>query len=206
MDDCIFSEKGEKILYATEPAKEDSLGQRELHLFIPSTGRDLTLYSTPKEGLIAGIEFNEEATAAMFYSRRDTSEAAKDLRDIFYADLTAEEPEAECIVPSDVKGIPEGMGISDKATLRLSKDGRYLVLGVKELPEPEDKTVPDFEKVKLDIWRWDADYLLPLRPPDLHRPLLFRQARTDTDACRRGHALRQYSRGPDRQHRPGPQR
>ena len=95
----------------------------------------------------------------MFYSRRDTSEAAKDLRDIFYADLTAEEPEAECIVPSDVKGIPEGMGISDKATLRLSKDGRYLVLGVKELPEPEDKTVPDFEKVKLDIWRWDADYL-----------------------------------------------
>ena len=159
VDDCIFSEKGEKILYATEPAKEDSLGQRELHLIIPSTGRDLTLYSTPRESLIAGIEFNEKATGAMFYSRRDTSEAAENLRDIFYADLTAEEPEAECIVPSDIQGIPEGMGISDKATLRLSKDGRYLVLGVKELPEPEDKTVPDFEKVKLDIWRWDADYL-----------------------------------------------
>ena len=159
VDECIFSAEGEKILYATESAKEDSLGQRELHLIIPATGEDRIIYSTPKEGLISGIEFNEDATAAVFYSRRDTSEAAKDLRDIFYADLTAEEPEAECIVPSDAKGIPEGMGISDKASLRLSKDGRYIVLGVKELPEPEDETVPDFEKVKLDIWKWNADYL-----------------------------------------------
>ena len=159
VDDCVVSSKGEKIIYATEPAKDDSLGQRELHLLIPASGEDHTLYSTPKEGLISGIKFNEEATAAVFYSRRDTSEAAKDLRDIFYADLTAERPSAECIVPSDIKGLPEGMGISDKATLRLSKDGRYLVLGVKELPEPEDENVPDFEKVSLDIWRWDADYL-----------------------------------------------
>lgn len=159
VDDCVVSSKGEKIIYATEPAKDDSLGQRELHLLIPASGEDHTLFSTPKEGLISGIKFNEEATAAVFYSRRDTSEATKDLRDIFYADLTAEKPSAECIVPSDIKGLPEGMGISDKATLRLSKDGRYLVLGVKELPEPEDETVPDFEKVSLDIWRWDADYL-----------------------------------------------
>lgn len=158
VDACVFSPTGEKILYVTVPAKEDSLGMKELHLRVPATGEDRVLYSTPKKGLVSGIEINEEATAAVFYTRRDTAESAKNMRDIFYADLTSGQP-AKCLVPSDINGVPEGMAISDKASLRLSKDGRYLVLGVKELPEPEDETIPDFEKVKMDIWRWTDDYL-----------------------------------------------
>lgn len=62
-------------------------------------------------------------------------------------------------------GFPAGWTISDKATLSLSKGGRFVFLGTQPEPAPvrsSDKTPAD-EKVSVDLWAWNDDFIQPMQ-------------------------------------------
>jgi dienelactone hydrolase len=64
---------------------------------------------------------------------------------------------------TSTKGIPDGMAVSDKSNLTFSEDGKVVMFGIKEIPEPkkenEDSLV--IEEAKFDLWHWDDPYPQP---------------------------------------------
>ncbi len=59
------------------------------------------------------------------------------------------------------KGFPEGMSVSDKADLTFSKDGKVILFGIKEIPEPETEDSLKTETAKFDLWHWNDPYPQP---------------------------------------------
>ena len=156
-DSYRFAENGSKLVYTTKPDKKDSLGKKEIHIYDPYTQEDHIIFSADPKLEFSLPVFNEQATAVAFYAQPDTAKANKDFRTIYYAELNGKDT-AKVLVNNQMAGVPEGMMISPKRNLEFAKDNSFLAFGLKEIPEKEDESVPDFEKVKLDIWVWDADY------------------------------------------------
>jgi len=60
---------------------------------------------------------------------------------------------------------PEGMAVSDKSPISFSEDGRIVMFGIKEIPEPKsddeeetsggEEKEEEEEKAKFDLWHWD---------------------------------------------------
>ena len=133
------------------------MGKKEIHIYDPFSKEDHIIFRCDPKLEFSLPVFNEQSSAVAFYAQPDTAKENKDFRYIYYAQLNGKDT-AEVLVTNGMNGIPEGVMISPKGTLRFAEDNTFLAFGLKEIPEKKDESVPDFEKVKLDVWVWDADY------------------------------------------------
>src|SRR5260370_22142063 len=70
------------------------------------------------------------------------------------------------IVSTSSAGFRKDFVVSDKATLGFSLDGSRLFLGAAPPPEPEktaDEEIVTDEKVLVDLWHWNDDYIQPIQ-------------------------------------------
>ncbi|MER3497312.1 MAG: S9 family peptidase [Chitinophagaceae bacterium] len=56
-------------------------------------------------------------------------------------------------------GMTIGMTVSDNGTVSFSKSGNRLFFGVAPIQPPKDTTLADIDKVSVDIWHYNDDYL-----------------------------------------------
>lgn len=155
-----LSDNGERLIYSVMPEKKDSTGLMEIYSRSFVTGQNEMIYSCDREIKVKGFYFNENASKVAFYAQPDTSSEYKDVRNIYIADFSGDcSHEAKPIITNELAGMPEGFGISEKSTIHFSENEDYLIFGVKELPKEEKDTVPDFEKVRMQVWVWNDDYL-----------------------------------------------
>ncbi len=152
-----LSDDGTKLLYTTKPDKKDSLGRKELHCYDPFTKGDNLLFSCDPKVEFSLPVFNDQNSAIAFYVQSDTTKGNQKFRDIYYARIDTKDS-AKVLVANSSEFVPQGMMITPKASLKFASDNSFLSFGFIEIPEPENDSIPDFEKVKLDIWVWDADY------------------------------------------------
>lgn len=59
------------------------------------------------------------------------------------------------------KGIPAKWGISEFGNITFSKSGKRLFLGTSPILPPKDTSLPDFERVSVDIWNYKDEDLMP---------------------------------------------
>ena len=59
------------------------------------------------------------------------------------------------------KGVPAKWGISEFANINFSKSGNRLFLGTAPILPPKDTSLPEFERVSVDVWNYKDEDLMP---------------------------------------------
>ena len=59
------------------------------------------------------------------------------------------------------KGMPAKWGINEFANIDFSKSGQRLFLGTSPILPPKDTSLPEFERVSVDIWNYKDEDLMP---------------------------------------------
>ncbi|MDX9881014.1 MAG: prolyl oligopeptidase family serine peptidase [Prolixibacteraceae bacterium] len=73
-------------------------------------------------------------------------------------------------VSGETKGMPIGWSVSESCTPYFSEDGARLFFGTARSPAPEPKdTLPDDEKIKVDVWNWQDRELQPQQKINLDK-------------------------------------
>ncbi len=148
VDQYIFSDNGEYLSYITKPSDKDSLAKKEIRLYFPKTKRDILLLSGEKKDKIELPVFDKSNNKLAFHAQKS----------VYLFDIKSDK-KAKALISNNIKGIRENWMIWDKTPLSFSDDGQYLQFGTKPKPKDKDTTIAEFERVNLDIWRWNADFL-----------------------------------------------
>lgn len=148
---------GKEIFYITKPGKKDSVTLKALYRYNPATKESKLVLSVDKKAKIELPFYNKDYTKYHFLAQSDTTKNALKYLDIYQ--YLPKDNEVTKIVTKETKGIPEGYMISEKAPINYTDDGRMINFSIKRIPPQKDTITPDFEKVKVDVWRWNADYL-----------------------------------------------
>lgn len=164
VDKYKFSEDGKYLAYTTKPDKKDTVNLRALVLMEVATGAKDTIISGDKKIKVELPTFDEVYPRLAFYAQTDTSKEALKYSDIYLYDIASKH--CDKLITKDTPGIQEGWIIGDRHLLKFaergnihSANGGVLWFGIKPKPVEIDTTVAEFERVKLDIWKWNADYL-----------------------------------------------
>ena len=159
-----FTDDCEYLSYITKPGKKDTVGVRALNIKDLATGKVTTVLDGDKKMKVELPVYDNLYGRFAFYAQTDTTKEALKYSDIYLYKVG--DAAATKLITRAHAGIPTDWMIGDKHTLSfpekgnsLSADGGVLFFGIKPVPEEQDTTIAEFERVKLDIWRWNADYL-----------------------------------------------
>ena len=159
-----FTDDCEYLSYITKPGKKDTVGVRGLNIKDLATGKVTTVLDGDKKMKVELPVYDNLYGRFAFYAQTDTTKEALKYSDIYLYKVG--DAAATKLITRAHAGIPADWMIGDKHTLSfpekgnsLSADGGVLFFGIKPVPEEQDTTIAEFERVKLDIWRWNADYL-----------------------------------------------
>jgi len=77
----------------------------------------------------------------------------------------AGDEDAAAIASAETDGVPDGWWVSERQAPEFSESGARLMFGTAPRPEPEtedeEEEMPDDERVRVDVWHWQDDYLQP---------------------------------------------
>ena len=123
----------------------------------------------PSKPLLAGKGnytkwvMDKKETRMAFLTDRDDYEADEPTFNLYgwkVGDATA----SLWVSHSSTPGFPKGLAVSDKSDISFSEDGRVMMFGIKEIPEPkkdEDEEEEEEEEAKFDLWHWNDPYPQP---------------------------------------------
>ena len=108
------------------------------------------------------LTLNENETRLAFVTDRDDYEADEPTFNLYGMEIGG--PQAQLWVShTSTAGFPEGMAVSDKSSPSFTDDGKIVMFGIKEIPEPkkEDAEEEEEEKPQFDLWHWNDPYPQP---------------------------------------------
>jgi dipeptidyl aminopeptidase/acylaminoacyl peptidase len=168
MDFSIDSIGGKKIAMETGKMGKDSLAKALVLLAYTQTGKVDTLARNLNDA--RNLRFDEAGQQLAFVAEMDSSAKAlqKFYKLFYYKDGMAE---AKLIADRSSKGKKADWAISENAPPKFSKSGKRLLFGVAPVLPLKDTSLPEFERVSLDIWHWNEDFLQPQQLRNLNRDL-----------------------------------
>lgn len=159
VNDYVFSRDGHRLAVSVKKPEKDSLATDGIGVFLlPDTSytiidRDRKFYGAPV--------FSEDGSRLAYTASDDTLETGTKRTHVYLSEL-ASPLKTPAEVRLNFKSDGEGELVPNQYTeLKFSHNGRRLIAGVAPVIAPDDTTIVDFEKGKLDIWVWDK----PFNPP-----------------------------------------
>ncbi len=121
---------------------------------------------------------DEKETVLAFLTDRDDQEADEPTFNL-YGWKVGEEEASLWVSHNSTDGIPEGMAVSDKSNISFSDNGKVVLFGIKEIPEPKnrddeaegavgEKDDEEEEKAKFDLWHRNTGPFLGRLSGHLH--------------------------------------
>ena len=159
VDDYSFSNDGSRLVLSMKAPKKDSIATNGIGVFqLPDTSytiidRDRKFYGAPV--------FSEDGARLAYTASNDTIESGTKRTNVYLSEMrdVLKTPRE---ISLQFDGREQGVLVPNQYTnLKFSHNGRRLIAGVAPIVAPDDTTIVDFEKGKLDIWVWDK----PLNPP-----------------------------------------
>jgi acetyl esterase/lipase len=133
----------------------DSIDSTAVKVFVPDTRQSYTLYEGP--GLAKSLTFDRAGEQVAFLLSTDTAQVK-----VFELWYGSGRGEARKLIDGSTSGMPEGWTVSEHGKLMFSESGSRLFLGTQPRPEnPPEDSLPDDEKVKVDVWNWQDSRLQP---------------------------------------------
>ena len=108
------------------------------------------------------FRLDEAGKQLAFVAERDS--AAKALRkfyQLYY--YTDGKDSAVAIASQTSKGVPAGHIISENQAVSFSKSGSQLFFGTAPLWPLKDTSLPEFDRVSVDIWHYNDDQIMPMQ-------------------------------------------
>ncbi len=150
-----FAEKGNSFVYEKSANKKDST-DASVHYFNLNTKEDKAIFRLFADA--KNFTFNEEGNRLAFVANKDTSsKAAYKFYDLYYYNVN--DNAAQKIADRFNKSIPEYWTISENANLEFSKNADRILFGTAPVLPIKDTSLPEFERVHVDVWSYKDDYL-----------------------------------------------
>ncbi|HVZ55712.1 MAG TPA: prolyl oligopeptidase family serine peptidase [Chitinophagaceae bacterium] len=154
----LVSKNGSRVLLESEPPSADSSALRYILLFNPSLDWVDTLSRGGNE--YDNFSFSDDGLKLAYTAERDASPG--DLQRfyrIWYYQSGMDS--ARLLIDKNSVGMTLGMTVSPYGPVEFSQSGKRLLFGVAPIEPPRDTTLPELDKVHLDIWNYQDDYLQP---------------------------------------------
>jgi dipeptidyl aminopeptidase/acylaminoacyl peptidase len=108
------------------------------------------------------FRLDEAGKQLAFVAERDS--AAKALRKFYQLYYYSDgKDSAVAIASQSSKGIPAGHIISENQAVSFSKSGSQLFFGTAPLWPLKDTSLPEFDRVSVDIWHYNDDQIMPMQ-------------------------------------------
>jgi len=153
-----FSEDGEWLAYTASNKEGNADG-----VFTVRTGTGERMTVLSGEGVYKQPVFDKAGTQLAFLSNTSDYEADQPTYSLYHWTPNADSP--TILADVTTSALPQGWWISEHGDVSFSEKGNRLQFGTAPRPPHEDKeeTIPDDEKVKLDIWNWKDSLLQPMQ-------------------------------------------
>ncbi|MET0243550.1 MAG: prolyl oligopeptidase family serine peptidase, partial [Flavitalea sp.] len=156
--DYLFSKNGKVLLIEASARNSDTLSFASVIWVDLKTTRADTILRKFNDA--RSFAFDEEATQVAFNVERDSSSKAQQKFFKLYYYKPGMDTALK-IAERTTPGIQPGYTVSDSTMPEFSKDGKRLFLGLSQIRQPKDTTIPEFEAARLDVWHYNDDYLQP---------------------------------------------
>jgi dipeptidyl aminopeptidase/acylaminoacyl peptidase len=108
------------------------------------------------------FRLDEAGKQLAFVAERDS--AAKAVRKFYQLYYYADgKDSAVAIATQSSKGVPAGHIISDNQAVSFSKSGSQLFFGTAPLWPLKDTSLPEFDRVSVDVWHYNDDQIMPMQ-------------------------------------------
>ncbi|HSC55346.1 MAG TPA: prolyl oligopeptidase family serine peptidase [Phnomibacter sp.] len=156
--DFAVDRNGNRLAIETAKAGRDSLAKAYVLAVDTRSGKVDTVQAGFSD--VKNLVLDETGAQLAFIAERDSSsKAVQKFFKLWYWKQGADS--AKLVADGKTPGKTIDWAVSEFGTISFSKSGKRLFFGVAPVMPPKDTTVPEFEKVQVDIWHYKDDYLQP---------------------------------------------
>lgn len=168
VSEYLFSKNGSKLVVETTKKNGNSKSKALVLLFDLNQNKQdtiLTAFNDAKQ-----YAFDSTGNQLAFVAERDSAkkESQKFYRLFYY---TNNFDSAKMIAYKTTTGMPNYWTVSENGTVAFSETGKRLFFGTAPILIPKDTSLPDFERVNLDVWHYNDDDLMTVQLRGLDREL-----------------------------------
>ncbi len=163
----LFDEHGTKLLLESSGSKKDSVKPSVIVYSLDAAVKDTILYNFNDAKAYAWDTLGKQLA---FVAERDSSaKALQKFYKLYY--YTAGNDSAKIIADRFTAGLPANYAISENADIHFSASGKRLLIGTAPILPPKDTTLPEFERVNVDVWNYRDDDLMTVQLKNLDKDL-----------------------------------
>ncbi len=163
-----FNKKGNVLIIETTRKKNEAASKASITRLDLSNNTSAVVFSGFHDA--KSFQMDETGKQLAFIAERDSS--SKSLRKFYKLYYFASGYDsARMIADKNTKGLPANWTISDNANISFSKSGNRLLVGTAPILPVKDTTLPEFDRVSVDIWHYNDDYIQPVQLKTLNNDL-----------------------------------
>lgn len=168
VSEFLFNRKGTALVIETTRKTGDAQSKAAVVKIDLATGNSTTVFKGFNDA--KGYRMDEEGTQLGFVAERDSS--SKSLRKFYklYYHKTGMDS-AIAVADRNSRGLAANWTISENANITFSKSGQRMFAGTAGILPVKDTSLPDFERVSVDIWHYKDDYIQPVQLKNLDNEL-----------------------------------
>jgi dienelactone hydrolase len=160
VSEYFFNRKGTALLVETTKKNNDAVTKASVVKVELGNGKQNTVFKGFNDA--KGYRMDEEGTQVAFVAERDSSaKALQKFYKLYYYKDGADS--AALIADRNTKGLATNWTVSENANITFSKSGKRLFVGTAGILPVKDTTLPDFDRVSVDVWHYNDDYIQPVQ-------------------------------------------
>jgi dipeptidyl aminopeptidase/acylaminoacyl peptidase len=153
-----LNKTGKRLLFETKGPRRDSLSKATVQLYDLETDKTKVLMQGVND--VKNFTLDEEGKQVAFVAERDSStKALQKFYKLFYYNGNSDS--AIILADRNTTGVTKGWSVSENARIEFSKTGKRLLFGTAPILPPKDTTVPEIDRVSVDVWNYKDDFLQP---------------------------------------------
>ena len=167
ISEYVFDKQGTSLLIESTGLKKDSSKPSVIVYRLAEHAKDTILKNFNDA---RNYVWDEAGNQLAFVAERDSSsKALQKLYKLWY--YSKGNDSAHLLADRFTKGVPANWSVSEHAELQFSKTGQRLFLGTAPVLPPKDTSLPEFERVNVDIWNYKDDDLQTVQLKNLDKDL-----------------------------------
>lgn len=168
VSEFFFNKKGTTLVIETTRKTGDAQSKAAVTRVDLATGNTAVIFKGFNDA--KGYRMDEDGVQLGFVAERDSSsKSLQKFYKLYY--YTTGMDSAVLMADRNTKGLPANWTVSENANISFSKSGKRMFVGTVGILPVKDTTLPDFERVSVDVWHYNDDYIQPVQLKNLDNEL-----------------------------------
>lgn len=168
VSEFFFNKKGTTLVIETTRKTGDAGSVAVVNRIDLASGNNTAIFTKFNDA--KGYRMDEEGKQLAFVAERDSS--SKSLRKLYKLYYHKQGMDSAVLLADrNAKGLATNWTISENANISFSKSGQRLFAGTSAVLPVKDTSLPDFDRVNVDVWHYNDDYVQPVQLRNLNNDL-----------------------------------